>query len=76
MKFTKEKVIESGAYGTVYRGIWIDKDGNQIPAACKMLKEEKMLEDEEFYKEVEAMKQLNHLFVIKFLGTTELKSRK
>lgn len=68
--FIKEKKIGKGANGTVYAGKWINKDGKEIKAACKTLTKEESKGD--FDKEVQALKKLDHLFVIKFFGVCEV----
>ena len=53
----------------MYDGTWINEDGKEIPAACKIFKEEK---DEDFNKELQALLKLDNAFVIKCLGTWEI----
>lgn len=67
-KFIKGKIIGRGSYGPMYDGKFCDKRGNEIPAAFKVIKEEKGCE---FDREIHVLRQLDNLFVVKFFGMGE-----
>lgn len=69
-------MIRSGSYGVVYGGKWFDKMGNEIPAACKKLKGINAEKEKDFEKELETLKQLDHLFIIKFLDICKIDNQK
>lgn len=66
-------MISSGSYGYVFSGKWINEDGKEIPAACKTLKREN---EGEFEKEFQALRQLDHFFIIKCFGMCEIENEK
>lgn len=57
----------------MHAGKWIDAEGKGIPAACKMLKKSAK---EDFEKELETLKKLDHLFIIRFLTIYETDNQK
>jgi hypothetical protein len=58
--------LKSGGYGSIHLGKFGD-----IPAAFKR---PLFLHEDEFRKEVELVKKLDDLFVVKFLGTVKTQS--
>ena len=61
----------SGSFGTVYGGKWVNEKGKEIPAACKIFRKGT---SEDLDKEFQALRQLDHLFVIKCFGTCNIES--
>jgi hypothetical protein len=58
----------------VYKCQYTDGNGKTYPAACKMAT---LIEGEEgFEKEIEILRKLSHLFVVKYLAVVQKDSKK
>ena len=66
-------LLGKGGFGEVYRGTW-SQNGNLLPAALKSI--QPTSSEEELHKEIHLLQQMNHLFIVKFLGCTVVKSVK
>ncbi|XP_072371029.1 tyrosine-protein kinase Srms-like isoform X2 [Scyliorhinus torazame] len=66
-EFTLLRKLGEGHFGEVWEGVW--KENQHV--AIKMLKKDDMIEDE-FVKEVKAMKNINHPKIIKLLATCSI----
>ncbi|XP_076035813.1 tyrosine-protein kinase JAK2-like isoform X2 [Oratosquilla oratoria] len=64
-----EEKIGQGNYGIVYSGTMISENGSKIEVAVKQMRAQGQLED--FEREIEMMKTLNHNNIIKLYGITE-----
>jgi len=65
----KEGEIGQGEFGAVFKGVWINSDGKQIPVAMKTLHHEKFTQGEkEFLREARVMSQLDHPCIVRLLG--------
>ena len=70
---TRESFLGRGGFGEVYRGSW-SQNGDQLPAAIKSIQHTNS--EEEFQREINLLRQMDHLFVVKFLGSTIVDSVK
>ncbi|XP_059351350.1 uncharacterized protein LOC130697037 [Daphnia carinata] len=76
------KVLGKGSFGKVYEYYYSNKDGVRILAAfkkCKPLSEGQSWKEEAqhvFEREIIALSQLNHLFIINYLGVAEMTNEK
>ena len=58
----------------MYKCQYTDGNGKTYPAACKLAT---LIEGEdEFEKEIETLRKLSHLFVVKYLDVVERDSKK
>nr|CAH0107608.1 unnamed protein product [Daphnia galeata] len=70
----KLEILGKGNYGEVYKCQYTDGNGKTYPAACKKAT---LIEGEEgFEKEIEILRKLSHLFVVKYLDVVERDSKK
>jgi len=67
------ELLGKGGFGEVRRGTW-SQNGNLLPAALKSIQSKSS--DEELQKELHLLQQMNHLFIVKFLGCTVVESVK
>lgn len=58
----------------MYKCDYTDGNGNAFPAACKKCNPKPEAEDV-FKREIETLRKLNHLFVVKYLDVTEKDSK-
>jgi serine/threonine protein kinase len=70
---TMDSFLGRGGFGKVYRGSWT-QNGDQVPAAIKSIQHTNS--EEEFQREIDLLRQMDHLFVVKFLGSTVVDSVK
>lgn len=63
------EVLGEGQFGDVYKGSWIDKDGEVHPVAVKTCKEEnEETMTEKFLEEAFVMQQFDHPHIIRLIG--------
>ncbi|KAJ8012241.1 hypothetical protein DPEC_G00066640, partial [Dallia pectoralis] len=69
-EFKKIKVLGSGAFGTVYKGLWVPEEENvKIPVAIKVLREATAHKaNKEILDEAYVMASVNHPHVCRLLG--------
>lgn len=70
---TKKEILGQGSYGKVYKRPYVDMSGKEILAAYKKIKKGG---EENLSKEIETLKKLNHLFVIKYIDVVEENAKK
>lgn len=62
------QVLGKGTYGIVIKRDYIDRKGNRYPAAFKKCNRDYTLTDmEKFDQEIETLRELKHLFVVKYI---------
>lgn len=63
------EILGEGQFGDVYKGMYFDKEGMQVPVAIKTCKEdgEEMM-TEKFLEEAYIMQQFDHPHIIKLIG--------
>lgn len=68
-------MLGEGSFGRVIRRSYTDVNGRTFSAAYKKCNDKKEAE-EIFTKEIKTLKQLNHLFVIRYIDVVEENSEK
>ena len=68
-------LLGEGSYGKVYSNVYTDKDGKKFQAAFKGCRSSTGAELV-FDREINTLKKLDHLFVIKFIDVIEKHSKK
>uniref|UniRef100_A0A0P6FFW9 Ankyrin n=1 Tax=Daphnia magna TaxID=35525 RepID=A0A0P6FFW9_9CRUS len=69
------EILGNGTYGQVFKCNYTDESGKTYLAACKICSPNPDAVDV-FDREVETLRQLNHLFVVKYLDLVENQSKK
>lgn len=68
-KLTFGEVIGEGEFGSVFKGIYTEFNGQEVPVAIKTLREEQAYYDrDEFVREACVMMKLRHPCVVKLIG--------
>ena len=63
-------ILGSGAFGTVYRGVWSHPSTDSVEVAMKTIENKSSEEDRvKFLQEAAIMGQFNHPNIVKILGT-------
>ncbi|XP_042859998.1 tyrosine-protein kinase Shark-like isoform X3 [Penaeus japonicus] len=60
--------LGDGEFGSVLKGVWHSSSGDQIDVAVKILHDDDKVNKKNFLKEAEVMMNLNHLYIVKFIG--------
>ena len=70
-KLTFGEVIGEGEFGSVFKGIYTEFNGQEVPVAIKTLREEQAYYDrDEFVREACVMMKLRHPCVVKLIGVS------
>lgn len=69
------EILGKGKYGKVFKCNYTDESGKTYLAACKKCSPNPDAVDV-FNREVQTLRQLNHLFVVKYLDLVENQSKK
>ncbi|CAH1790477.1 unnamed protein product, partial [Owenia fusiformis] len=65
----KGAIIGSGAFGTVYKGVWIpENEGVKIPVAIKVLQESTPNQNKELLDEARVMASVEHTYCVRILA--------
>uniref|UniRef100_A0A0B6ZXT7 non-specific protein-tyrosine kinase n=1 Tax=Arion vulgaris TaxID=1028688 RepID=A0A0B6ZXT7_9EUPU len=62
------ELLGEGQFGDVYKGLYVGKDGSQVPVAIKTCKEDGEEMAEKFLEEAYIMQQFDHPHIVKLTG--------